>query len=575
MRIPEKNIPAPWRRFYGPVPAELDYPEGSMFRAIEPSAASEPERTALSYMNRDYSYSTLMRRIDEAARSFAALGVTRGERVLLCLPNTPQAVYCLYALNRIGAVACLIHPLSAEGELRHALGTVKSRVAVTFDGAYGKFLGVAPGSTLERIVFTTPADELPRVKLAAYTLASGRKYPRPEGGMTLKWRDFLALGDGVSLSPDVGRAEDEAVVLFSGGTSGEAKGVRLSNLAMNALAVQTAAMLGKPIERWMSMLAAMPMFHGFGLGVCVHTLLTAGGKTLLVPRLVLKEYAALIKKKKPTFIAGVPTLYEAMIRNPFLDGVKLDFLEGVFSGGDSLSPELKKRFDGYLAEHGAHVRVREGYGLTECVTASCLTPIDREVEGSIGIPFPDTFYEIRNPKSGERMAPGEEGEICITGPSLMSGYIDREEETALALRRHEDGEVWLHTGDLGMMDADGFVFFRQRLKRVIVTSGYNVYPSRIESVLEKHPAVERCCVIGVPDPYRMQKVKAFIVPKKGAEPSDALKEDILGYCRKEVARYALPREIEFRSELPLTGVGKVAYSLLEKEEQEKYGRNKA
>ena len=307
--------------------------------------------------------------------------------------------------------------------------------------------------------------------------------------------------------------------------------------------------------------------------MCVHTILYAGAKSLLVPRLVLKEYAELIKKKRPNNIAGVPTLYEAMISNPFLDGVKLDFLEGVFSGGDSLSPELKKRFDKYLAEHGANVRVREGYGLTECVTASCLTPDDREVEGSIGIPFPDTFYEIRDPKTGERVQSGENGEICITGPSLMMGYIDREEETAEALRVHEDGETWLHTGDLGMMDENGFVYFRQRLKRVIITSGYNVYPSQIEAVLESHPSVSRCCVIGVPDAYRMQKVKAFIVPKEGIKPSDKLKEDILEHCKKDIARYAMPREVEFRTELPLTGVGKVAYSVLEKEELSKYGKD--
>lgn len=564
------NISAPWRRYYGEIPPTLDYPDGSMYDAVNAAAERMPSSVAISYMGRDWDYASLISGTNDAARAFLKLGVQVGERVLVCLPNTPQAVFCLYALSRIGAVGSFIHPLSAEGEIEYSLNEVGARFAVALDRSVEKFEAVWENTSLEKLVRVTPVDELNPIMRAAYPLTAGRGIAKPTDARVIGWREFIKQGASIALPKPIGGADDDAVVLFSGGTTGTTKGVRLTNLNLNALAVQTAAMCGRDV-RGKSMLAAMPVFHGFGLGVCVHTILCVGAKSILVPRVVLKEYAALIKKKRPNYIAGVPTLYEAMSRNPFLDGADLSCLEGVFSGGDSLPPELKKRLDAYLADHGATVRVREGYGLTECVTASCLTPITEEREGSIGIPFPDTYYKICDPKTGEELTAGEDGEICLTGPSVMPGYLGRDDETANALRKHSDGHIWLHTGDLGSMDADGFLYFKQRIKRVIITSGYNVYPSQIESVLEKHPAVRLSCVIGVPDPYRMKRIKAFITLNDGYSPSDTLGEEILSSCRKYVAKYALPREIEFRDELPTTLVGKVAYTVLENEEADRNG----
>ena len=274
-------------------------------------------------------------------------------------------------------------------------------------------------------------------------------------------------------------------------------------------------------------------------------------------------------KNRPNFIAGVPTLFEALTRNQYLDKADLSCLKGVFSGGDSLSVELKKKFDAFLKSHNCSVRIREGYGTTECVTASCLTPYDKEKEGSIGIPYPDTYYMICKPGTTEPCDANEDGEICLRGPSVMLGYLDRPQETADTLRTHADGHVWLHTGDLGFMDEEGFIFFKQRIKRMIITSGYNVYPSQIENIIDGYPAVQMSCVIGVKDPYKMQKVKAFVVLKEGYIPDDTVKNDILEYCKKNIAKYAMPYDVEFRSELPKTLVGKVAYTVLEKEEASK------
>ena len=242
---------------------------------------------------------------------------------------------------------------------------------------------------------------------------------------------------------------------------------------------------------------------------------------------------------------------------------------GVFSGGDSLSVELKKRFDAFLKEHGASITVREGYGTTECVTASCLTPIHKQKEGSIGIPFPDTYYKIVKPGTQEEVPYGEEGEICLTGPTMMLEYVNHPEETAQTKQTHADGLTWVHTGDLGMMDEEGFIYFRQRIKRMIVTNGYNVYPSQLENILDGHEYVHLSCVIGVKDPIKMQRVKAFVVLKPGYVPTEACKQELMDYCRKHIAKYAMPSDIEFREELPKTLVGKVAYRVLEEEENAK------
>ena len=247
----------------------------------------------------------------------------------------------------------------------------------------------------------------------------------------------------------------------------------------------------------------------------------------------------------------------------------------MFSGGDSLSIELKKKFDKFLKDHGATVTVREGYGTTECVTASCLTPVDLYREGSIGLPFPDTYYKVVRPGTIDEVPYGEDGEICLTGPTMMHGYVNQPEETASTLRRHDDGYVWLHTGDLGKMDEDGFIYFKQRIKRMIVTSGYNVYPSQLENIIDAHEAVQMSCVIGVPDSYRMQKVKAFVVLMPGVKDTPELKKELFEHCKKNIAKYAMPYEIEVRESLPKTLVGKIAYTVLEKEEQERIKNRRA
>ena len=566
MIIPKNPaVKAPWLSNYGDVPPTLDYFEGTLEEAMEESAKQYPNYIAYDFMGKSTSYTKAIEDIHRCARALYAMGIRENDTVTICMPNAPQTLTMFYAINVIGAVANMVHPLSAVGEIAFCLRDSNSVAALTLDQFYGKFQEVRREVELPHLILTSVSDALSPVMKAGYKFTEGRKIKKPEGADFVWWKDFLKKGEGVKGYKANRSMYDPAAILYSGGTTGTMKGILLSNLNFNALAAQVIATnsMFTPGDK---MLAIMPMFHGFGLGVSIHTMMASGGRCILIPRFTPKTYAGLLKKHRPNLIAGVPTLYEALLRLPEADELELSCLKGVFSGGDSLPVELKKRFDEYLASHGAKVQVREGYGTTECVTASCLTPLHLAKEGSIGQPFPDTFYKIVAVGTEEEVPYGTEGEICLAGPTVMMGYNNHPEETANTLRTHADGLTWVHTGDLGIMDEEGFIYFRQRIKRMIITSGYNVYPSQVENALDSHEAVHLSCVIGVKDELKMQRVKAFVTLKSGYTPSEELKKSILDHCAKQVAKYAMPKELEFRDELPKTLVGKVAYRVLEEEE---------
>ena len=569
--FPPMNIKAPWLSSYGDVPHSLDYPDCSMAELINRAGKKYPDTAALDFFGCRTTYARLSGDIGVCALSLRRSGIKRGMRVTICMPNTPQAVVMFYALSDIGAVANMVHPLSAQEELVRYMTDSRSVMALTLDQFAPKLLEVIDRTPVETLVVTGIYDALTGIKKTLYRLTKGRKVSRVRsGGKVLRYTDLQKRGmDGADAPAGEDcretTGEDVAAILYSGGTSGTTKGILLTNLNFNALAMQTVA-AGNCVLPGHRMLSIMPVFHGFGLGVCIHTILTAGATCVLVPQFSLKSYAQLLKKYRPHYIAGVPTLFEALLRLQNIDRIDMSQLLGVFSGGDSLSVELKRKVDAFLKERGSKEQIREGYGLTESVTASCLTPRYQHKEGSIGVPYPDTFYKIVGQGTREELPYGEEGEIVLTGPTVMKGYDGNEEETAAALQPHADGRVWLHTGDLGMMDSDGFVYFRQRIKRMIISSGYSIYPSQLESVIEAHEKVLISCVIGVPDNYKMRRLKAFIVLREGNEPTEEIKASILEHCKRNIARYAMPSEFEYRADLPRTLVGKVAYMELEKEE---------
>ncbi len=551
----------------GDIPMHLEYFEGSMFDKVLDIANRYPNNVAFDFMGRSTTYKKMVEEIENCAKALKTIGVREGDRVTIALPNCPQAIYMFYAVNLVGAVCNMIHPLSAEKEIEFYLNASHSVTAITLDQFYHKFENIRQNTGIVNIIIASVKDELSKPVRAGYMLTEGRKIRKiPKDAPVIRWREFMAMSRHCFYNYKVERkSDDPAVILYSGGTTGTTKGIVLTNKNFNALGQQVIATnpMFRPGDK---MLAAMPVFHGFGLGVCIHTMLSQGGRCILVPRFTAKSYAKLIVKYRCNFIAGVPTLYEALLRLSTMDGADLSCLKGVFSGGDSLSIELKKKLDKFLYDHKATIQVREGYGTTETVTACCLTPPTMFKEGSIGIPFPDTYIKIVEPGTDRELPYGEEGEILLAGPTVMREYMDNPEETAQTLRTHADGMTWVYTGDLGCMDDEGFVYFKGRAKRMIVTSGYNVYPGQIENILDAHEYVQMSCVIGVPDPYKMQKVKAFVKLSPDAPKSEETKQELLNYCRKHIAKYAMPYDIEFRDELPKTLVGKVAYRVLEEEE---------
>lgn len=594
-----------WRRHYGTDKFLLLYPQKTLFDALSDSEQKDPSACAIDFEGTRISYKKLKKMAVAAGSGFYALGIRPGDAVTLSLPNIPQALYCFYGLSMIGAVPAMIHPLSSENEILQYMRLSRSKAVVTADMFFGKNYRAASDyreETGKKIVtvVTSIGDGLSRVKGPAYELVNkSRISEKTLPADALSWKKFIANGIGAAkkASKTADRAEgsaknfseifaerieynyrtgkkqdDTAVILFSGGTTGEPKGIMLTDLNLNALAIETRTAGVETIKPDFKMLSVMPLFHGFGLGIGIHMPIYYGVRCVLMPRFSIEGYAKILRKKKPNFIPGVPTLFEALLRSKQLEKADLSFLVGVYSGGDTLLPELKDRVDDFLRKHNASVEIREGYGTTECVTASCLTPRMGGKRGSIGIPYPDHYYDIVKPGTTESLPPNTEGEIVLRGPLVMKGYIDNEKETAEALRLHKDGRIWLHTGDLGTIDEDGFVYFKQRLKRLIVTSGYNVYPSAVENVVCTHPDVDSCCVIGIKDDYKMEKVKAFVVLKSGVTPSEALKNEIREFCKKRMMKISVPSVIEFRESLPKTPVGKVDYRALEKEEEQKKGQ---
>ncbi len=554
----------PWLTFYSHVPHSIDYPRVTMYEALAQTAREKPDDIAYDFLGYTSTYRTFMLEIDRCADALAALGLAQGERITISMPTSPQGIIAFYAANKLGAVASMIHPLSTAKEIEFYLNVAKSRFALTLDAFYAKFREVKDATPLSTLILARIPDYLSFVKRVGFNLTKGRLIPKVPHDPMVKWWADLMKGGYPKAEPARMGTDDLAVILYSGGTTGVPKGIMLSN--MNFISE------GKMVSEWgkldnaTSVLAILPIFHGFGLGVCINACFMGGGKSILVPIFTPETVADLMRKHKPSFVIGVPTLFDALARNPKMSKADLSCLKATFSGADMLPRPVKERFEAMVKRQGGNVPLLEGYGLTEAVTAIMATPIGSYREGSIGVPFPDMLAKIVKLETLEEAPIGEEGEICVAGPAVMLGYLDQPEETANTLKTHADGRVWLHTGDIGTMDEDGFFYFKLRQKRMIKSSGMNVYPAQVEELLYRHPKVRDACVIGVPDEAQVQAVKAFIVLKNPGDAGAAAEKELIDYCREHLIKWSCPRAIEFRDDLPKTLVGKVAYNTLEKQE---------
>ncbi len=557
----------PWLNYYGNAPHSIQYPQITMYEALMDSVKQKPDAIAWDFMDYTATYTEFAKAIDTCANALADIGLREGDRITISMPTCPQGVICFYAVNKLGAVASMIHPLSPANEIEFYLNISESRFALTLDAFYQPFKEVMDKTSLETLILTKISDYLSPVKSLGFYLAKGRKIPAvPKDPNVVWWKDMMKAPHPQAPVSSM-KSEDMAVILYSGGTTGTPKGIMLSNMNFISEGQQVASW-GKMSDDD-SILAILPIFHGFGLGVCINAFFMGGGKSIMVPQFTPEIVAKLIKQKQPNFLIGVPTLFEALSKNRVFQKTNLSCLKAAFSGADTLPRATKEEFEKVVHKNGGDIQLREGYGLTESVTAVMAMPMTEYREGSIGVPFPDMLAKVVKQGTMEEVPVGEEGEICIAGPAVMLGYLNQEEETLKTLKKHPDGETWLHTGDIGSMDEDGFFYFKLRLKRMIKSSGFNVYPAQVENVLRTHPAVDQVCVIGVPDTTQVERVKAFVVLKDSAKASEELANQLILHCQKDLIKWSCPREIEFRNSLPTTKVGKVAFTELEEEEKSK------
>ena len=568
----------PWLSYYSADTHSIKFTTKTIYNYMKDQVGNAYEYYALNYFGTRITYGEMFRHIDNISRSLKYLGVKKGDIVTICMPNTPEAVETFYAINKIGAIADMVHPLSAPNEIKHYLNESGSRILILYDVNYEKYKNVIEETDVYKTVLVSVSESMPVSTSVGYKLMNlfkVKKAPKLNRDY-ISWKEFYSLHllYHKKIGNDGMRFKDAAIILHSGGTTGKPKGILISNYSFNALAQQghINVINVQPKDKIMTIL---PIFHGFGLGVCVHCPLCLKVEVILIPEFDAKRFPRTMEKYKPNVLAGVPTLWEAMMSNPNFNGIDLSRLKYVISGGDHLTTTMEERFNEFLHNHSAKISVSKGYGMTESVAATCYTFEGTNKPGSIGIPMYGNSLAICKPDTMDELPYGEEGEICVSGPTIMIGYLNNKEETDKVLKRHSDGRIWLHTGDAGYIAPDGIVYFTQRLKRVIVSSGFNVYPSQIEEIVETHPLVDRCSVISVPHPYKVNVAKAFVVLNKGVSPSLKIEAEIRLLCKKNLAKYSLPKYIEFVSELPKTLYNKVDYKKLEEEELKKYNEKSA
>lgn len=569
----KKKPNASWKKYYDKKDMNFDVPNISIYQYLKNKSLTNnyKDNIAIEYYGTKITYTEFYKNIDKVAKAFRSQGIRRGDVVTILSANTPEAVISFYALNKIGAVANMVHPLSAENEIKEALNRYSTVMLVAMDITYSKVKNIINDTEVYKTIIISAKDSMPTLMKIGYEVTQGYKVEKPKKSEDfIYWKDFIKFGEKYSKDKvaEETKRDTPAVILHSGGTTGTPKGIVLSNGNFNAATIQAERAL-PDLNREDVILAIMPIFHGFGLSVSITDAFSVGAKVVLIPTFKASEFDKLLTKHKPSILVGVPTLFEALTTNERMKDVNLSNLKYVIGGGDTLSKKRVEAINKFLHEHGANTNFTQGYGMTEAVACISFDLKFASRPGTVGIPWPGTYVQITKPGTDEPVSTGEDGEVCICGPTVMLGYYNNEKETNEALHIHKDGNVWLHSGDIGSMDKDGFITYKQRLKRMIVTSGYNVYPSQIEEVIERHPAVMDSSVIGVPHPYKVEVAKAFIALKQGYKDTPKLRAEIEELCKKNLAAYSIPKEYEFRKSLPKTMIGKVDFRKLQQENNEK------
>ena len=554
----------PWLKYYDQKFIDQTLPALSAFEYVCQRSKNHLNDTALEYYGRKFTYADLIVNVKKTAAALRGAGVKKGDIITVVSIMTPEIIALFYAADMMGATLNLVDPRYSVEGIREYIEEVDSHLLVCLNVVYERCRQAAKRTNVEKVIVLSPADSLPPVMAVGYKLTTPDK--NKYASNVIRWKQFIKGGEGQSTAAEPYDPDHACVVVHTGGTTGSPKGVMLTDDCFNGIALQFQA-YPKLFHRGQKLMNVMPPFIAYGFACGIHLPLVLGFTVIIIPNLDPAKLGSLVLKHKPEHMFGVPTHYQQLAADPKLRDKDLSFIINYAAGGDSLSRGAEQTVNDFLAAHGARYPIAKGYGMTEVSSAATVAAGLDNKPGSVGIPMVNTVVAAFEPGTDQELPIGQRGELCISGPCLMKGYYNKPEETAILLRRHPDGRVWAHTGDMGYLDEDGFVFLDSRIKRMIIRhDGFKVFPSMIENVVSRHPAVHQCSVVGCADKDHTQGRLPFVYIVLKSDTTAKKKQvirELERMCAEELPEYVQPVAYKFISSMPMTPVGKIDYRQLE------------
>ena len=554
----------PWLKYYDQKFIDQTLPALSAFEYVCQRSKNHLNDTALEYYGRKFTYADLIVNVKKTAAALRGAGVKKGDIITVVSIMTPEIIALFYAADMMGATLNLVDPRYSVEGIREYIEEVDSHLLVCLNVVYERCRQAAKRTNVEKVIVLSPADSLPPLMAVGYKLTTPDK--NKYASNVIRWKQFIKGGEGQSTAAEPYDPDHACVVVHIGGTTGSPKGVMLTDDCFNGIALQFQA-YPKLFHRGQKLMNVMPPFIAYGFACGIHLPLVLGFTVIIIPNLDPAKLGSLVLKHKPEHMFGVPTHYQQLAADPKLRDKDLSFIINYAAGGDSLSRGAEQTVNDFLAAHGARYPIAKGYGMTEVSSAATVAAGLDNKPGSVGIPMVNTVVAAFEPGTDQELPIGQRGELCISGPCLMKGYYNKPEETAILLRRHPDGRVWAHTGDMGYLDEDGFVYLDSRIKRMIIRhDGFKVFPSMIENVVSRHPAVHQCSVVGCADKDHTQGRLPFVYIVLKSDTTAKKKQvirELERMCAEELPEYVQPVAYKFISSMPMTPVGKVDYRQLE------------